>query len=146
MSAPLDPTIVVPPHAQEADVLRDRKLLRAVANACAAGVAPVHELEGARACIAALQREGYVIEPGWQPISSAPKDGTQVLMFGRWRPHDILPGGEPCMLVASWSTIMSNGTGYAWLTACGTQRLDNINVELTMWRPLPAPPQQQEQP
>lgn len=75
---------------------------------------------------------------GWELIETAPKDGSQILFYGKWKPFDILPGGEDCIIIASWSTVMSDGTGYQWLA--GLTPVSNYNVEFTHWTPLPAPP------
>jgi len=74
----------------------------------------------------------------WRPIETAPKDGTQVLFYGKWRPYDILPGGGDCIIIASWSTFMSDNTGYHWITGFGA--VESINVCFTHWQPLPEPP------
>lgn len=77
----------------------------------------------------------------WYPFDTAPKTGEQILVFGRWLPFDILEGGQPCMVIASWSTIMSDGTGYHWnVNTFGT--LDNDNVTWTHWAPMPKGPEE----
>lgn len=35
----------------------------------------------------------------WQPLETAPKNGMPMLWFGRWKPFDILKGGEPAMII-----------------------------------------------
>jgi len=115
MSEPtaLDPTIVVPPDAQEADV---RRAIKHALDCAALGAFDHVPGDNHEALfLAALHSAGYVIEPGWQPISSAPND------------RDVL-GWAP-----TWRAPMAMRAGY---TGTGA----------TMWRPLPAPPQQQEQP
>jgi hypothetical protein len=64
----------------------------------------------------------------WQPINTAPKDGTSVLLYqpkGRYY-HE-------CMMVAAWSTSwMPDGIGgYEW---------ENELQAPTHWMPLPLPP------
>lgn len=75
----------------------------------------------------------------WRTIDSAPKDGTAVLFFGRWKGFDIVPGGEPHIGIYSWSTFMSDGTGHQWIGE-GLSTMSNTNVEYTHWMPLPPPP------
>jgi hypothetical protein len=63
-------------------------------------------------------------EMKWQPISSAPKDGTQVHLFGRSR--DSLDIHKPTQHVGSWSFGRWNSGG--------------LIVRPTHWMPLPDPP------
>ena len=64
-------------------------------------------------------REHHV--SAWQPIASAPKDGTWLLLIGsRWE--------LPC--VGQWS----------YLSNCW-QDFDNAIADPTHWMPLPAPPE-----
>jgi hypothetical protein len=72
------------------------------------------------------------VEAGWQPISSAPKDGEDVLLtdgtvvtFGGWI-SDVDQGADyegQCGLAGWWSLRSDDG------------------FEPTHWMPLPAPPQ-----
>lgn len=76
----------------------------------------------------------------WRPIDTAPKDGTKILLAGKWKPFDILPGGENYIGLAAWSSLMSDGTsGYQWYLDFLTP-IDNVNVDFTHWMPLPEPP------
>lgn len=59
----------------------------------------------------------------WQPIETAPKDGTRILL---WDDQDK----EVCS--AKWK-----GTGWR---ACGTEERI-VWVKFTRWMPAPAPPQ-----
>lgn len=60
----------------------------------------------------------------WQPIETAPRDGTRVLLCGD-------PGNPEVVIGANWNDIVTPncfhvpGWGYWWPTH---------------WRPLPAPP------
>jgi hypothetical protein len=78
-------------------------------------------------------------ENGWFDIRTAPRDGSQMLWAGKWRPFDILPGGEWTQQIFSWTTVMSDGTGYGWLTE-GFSTPERWNVDWLCWQPLPKPP------
>lgn len=82
----------------------------------------------------------------WHPFpETAPKDGRPFIVFGRWNPHKdtyhTWPGGGSCKLIASWSTLLSDGdpSKYDWWTT-GFQTLDNYNVTFTRWCELPEDP------
>lgn len=62
-------------------------------------------------------------EQGWQPMGSAPKDGTRVLI--------VLQGVDRAV-VAFWD-------GATWSTVDGN---DWEGRAVTHWRPLPDPPEQ----
>jgi hypothetical protein len=71
----------------------------------------------------AIADAGFVIEQGWQPIETAPKDGTPVLCF---EPHSM---GGYCFVAAP------NEDG-DWC-----DNLATLNTyKPTHWMPLPAPP------
>jgi hypothetical protein len=55
----------------------------------------------------------------WQPIDSAPKDGTQILCFTKWGDYEI----------SHWRPIT-----HCWVSKRG------FLVEATHWSSLPAPP------
>ena len=77
----------------------------------------------------------------WQPIETAPKDGTRILLGGRWLPFDINPGGGWFAGVFSWTTISGNpdADDYFWL-GDGPSDASHYNVDFTHWHPLPPPP------
>ena len=76
---------------------------------------------------------------GWtKNINSAPKNGTEVLFYGRWKPFDINEGGQKCVVMARWSTFRADGTQHEWMTGLG--RLSSWNVEWTHWRDIPETP------
>ena len=66
----------------------------------------------------------------WQPIETAPRDGTRVLVYARLDPpekwHEALRDIPPVMAVASWHP---DG---GWCV-CEVR-------DATHWMPLPAPP------
>lgn len=63
---------------------------------------------------------------GWQPIETAPKDGTSVLVF--W-------SSDACMAVM-WKELDRDGK-YAWFGVVERQPDDDLP---THWMPLPPPP------
>lgn len=79
----------------------------------------------------------------WQPIETAPRDGTAVLVM-----RDIWPGtnsgkAEECnghnTYVAEWWAGERDGAG-AWICYMDAIQDPECPVEPTHWMPLPAPP------
>ena len=72
----------------------------------------------------------------WQPIETAPKDGTGVLLY-RNMPFS---SGEVYEVVSVyWAEWLEN-----W-RACGTEEVvDQYGEPFTHWMPLPAPPEESE--
>jgi len=79
------------------------------------------------------------MNPPWRDFpDDAPKDGTPILVAGKWKPYETLEGGQWAITIARWSTLMSDGTGHDWIA--DLSYLKNWNVEWTNWRhlgPLP---------
>ena len=80
----------------------------------------------------------------WQPIETAPKDGTAVLLcWARsadgapidWRQDPETAG--VFVQVASWWA----GDG-EWIVYCSMVRDPSLHFEPTHWMPLPPPPEQ----
>lgn len=92
----------------------------------------------ALAALRAIEGAGYEIEPGWQPIETAPKNGTHILAcisdrpFG-WRDLKALP---PIQTVVHWYDDPDEPGFY---TSVNEIAPDNP-FSATHWRPLPAPP------
>lgn len=108
--------------------------------------------------IAAALREARAMGPEWQPIETAPRDGTLIIIAHRpmdsahnhlpyelviaaWRPAWGLPG-EP----AEWIGIGPRGTD-GDRTASKLELHENFrahfpNTGPTHWQPLPAPPKE----
>jgi hypothetical protein len=87
----------------------------------------------ARALLAALTRAASPPGPssgeGWQPIETAPKDGTAVLLFDRTNKDSPDGGG------IDFGFYYNDAV--RWLWAC-----DGCEAKPTHWMPLPAPPQE----
>lgn len=75
----------------------------------------------------------------WQPLETAPKD-RKILIGGRFRPFHPYGGGDWEQQIFSWSTIMSDGTGYQWIGPMFTT-MDQWNVDWTHWHELPEEPE-----
>ena len=65
----------------------------------------------------------------WQPIDTAPKDGTEVLVYAAEYPGDLLVDGEP---LPAFITICAYHADAGWCV-CELR-------EVTAWMPLPEPP------
>lgn len=68
----------------------------------------------------------------WQPISTAPRDGTPVLIY---MPDAV----EPCISLAMWSHCPEDPLGDAWYEYWGDSN-GPIDAEPSHWMPLPKPP------
>lgn len=75
----------------------------------------------AEAALKAIEDAGYSIEQGWQPIETAPKDGTLILALGP----------------ITSATVMWEPAHQCWASADNWPWED---FEPTHWRPLPEPP------
>lgn len=78
----------------------------------------------------------------WQPIETAPKDGTWIIVT---TPHaedeDPLESNEPDCCIVRWAADI-HGDGWAWETAWADQALNTTLP--THWMPLPPPPHTKE--
>lgn len=67
----------------------------------------------------------------WQPIETAPKDGTCILLHRRW------PNGWNERISAFWDAG-------GWVVAGGEEwELPETEVSFTAWMPLPEPPKEE---
>lgn len=68
---------------------------------------------------------------GWQPIATAPKDGTTILLYG-----------EGAVTVGGWMSAADQGAepDEEYLIAAGWWSLDLRDNAPTHWMPLPDPP------
>jgi len=77
----------------------------------------------------------------WQPIETAPRDGTSILIHNNYAPglengvaHHCWAGNT---LVASWWADDDNGE---WVVYIGLVEDPSVQFEPTHWMPLPDPP------
>lgn len=72
----------------------------------------------------------------WEPIETAPKDGSRILVFGPMEDGDELRPDPPCTDVGMWDDF-----DHKWMvenvSALGTY------CRATHWMPLPPPPEPQ---
>lgn len=71
----------------------------------------------------------------WQPISTAPKDGTALLLFSRT--HGIVEG---CFEQVDGGGHPENGPPIYWWTSPWVEFIDGSYDAPTHWMPLPEPP------
>lgn len=65
---------------------------------------------------------------GWQPIETAPKDGSWILVSYMWL-------GEPKIWMAAWNEDI-----HSWLDRPGYCYPKHMQSWLKYWHPLPEPP------
>lgn len=77
----------------------------------------------------------------WQPIETAPRDGSWILLF--FPEIDVAIGG--CYASGSDYDFGGNEFEYfTWFTDCDFVIVDPSTSNPTHWMPLPPPPPQQE--
>lgn len=74
----------------------------------------------------------------WQPIESAPKDGTHILAVGLWAGEINGPHFGECICVIRWDGGTTDYPGYEW-SVTGTDAY-SAWLKPTHWMPLPARP------
>lgn len=65
----------------------------------------------------------------WQPIETAPKDGTRILLWGV---------GDEGPNVGSWAESVYLNNSHGWIIYYA--RSDTIQLNPSHWVPLPEPP------
>jgi hypothetical protein len=81
-------------------------------------------------------------EPQWQPIETAPKDGTLIDLWVQSKGPVSRDSDEQCVYV-EFRVPGAQRWGGEWLNADGNPHSDLdgfTNVEVTHWMPLPSPP------
>ena len=90
------------------------------------------ELE--RRKMAEAGRQSIACTNGWRPIETAPKDGTNVLLYGRWK-------GEVSKNPEYWDIFKAAYSFDEWVV-CDSDIYGPIILDPTHWQPLPKPPQE----
>jgi hypothetical protein len=75
---------------------------------------------------------------GWRPIETAPKDGTEILLYGDWAGETQGIGLRHIMLVGFWRDGRTDYPGYEW-DVSGTDGYAAW-MKSTHWMPLPPHP------
>jgi hypothetical protein len=79
----------------------------------------------------------------WQPIETAPRDGTQILMYGGKPGYDYDGAIEPVCFTAWWEQFRlpdRNGQTGMWRFCSYDSGYYGEWENPTHWMPLPAPP------
>jgi len=93
------------------------------------------------AALTAIAEEGYVIEQGWRPIETAPKDGTQFIAYIQ---HNV---GTATRIAIAWAPAHPEWR-YSWWMVPSNVSCPIVETHedvsdswlITHWRPLPGPP------
>lgn len=82
-------------------------------------------------------KEVWLLEKAdpWQPIETAPKDGTDIILYTEKSNFD----GKPSYLVACWKTVNGVSFWQAGIDSESGNRLYSIEKH-THWQPSPEPP------
>ena len=75
----------------------------------------------------------------WLPIESAPKDGTEVLLYGIWAGEIHGESKSPVIDIGSWAGGSSDYAGNDWWQL-STGDAYACWMRPTHWMPLPPPP------
>jgi hypothetical protein len=120
------PTLPSPVPAAEAEVVGALRRMQG----CSVDSNAVHWLDRAIALLSASSGEDAAMldrlsDNSWQPISTAPRDGSVVMLY--W----------PTLSITNYPAVgFHHGDEYGW----SLQDRDYGEVIPTHWRPLPAPP------
>lgn len=75
----------------------------------------------------------------WQPIETAPRDGTPIIAYGRWAGEINGPDKEPGTYIVAWQYGgRTDYEGFEW--TCQNTDAYAAWVKATHWMPLPEPP------
>ena len=74
----------------------------------------------------------------WQPIETAPKDRTEVIIFGLWAGEITGRERTPGIFLASYCGPGGDFDGYDWSVSGGDAYASWAKP--THWMPLPEPP------
>jgi len=74
----------------------------------------------------------------WQPIETAPKDGTEILGYGPWAGEcgGVHAGAEVCTI--QWKNGHTDYRGYEWEVTHSD--MYGVWQAPTHWMPMPSPP------
>lgn len=86
-------------------------------------------IDSARGHLAETPAGGETGKDAWQPIETAPKDGTRLM---GWDKHGWIPK-------VTWDELRE------WIEIGQDGRIKRYHCEITHWQPLPPPPQGKEQ-
>lgn len=75
----------------------------------------------------------------WQPIESAPRDGTHILLFGIWAGEISGVSKSPVIDIGIWTGGTSDFPGDDWWSL-PTGDAYACWMRATHWMPLPKPP------
>lgn len=81
--------------------------------------------------------KGVACSP-WLPIATAPRDGTEIMLWGDWAGEINGPSLPRCCVVGYWRDGRTDYPGYEW-TVCGTDAYAAW-MKPSHWMPLPEPP------
>ena len=76
----------------------------------------------------------------WQPIETAPKDGTEIFVYAKWKYKN-------CDAKYSWRVANYRSDISGWENGCHFWTITSTHfhetaIEPTHWMPLPPPPEE----
>lgn len=77
----------------------------------------------------------------WQPIETAPKDGSSILLWGTWAGEIHGIAKHPCVDIGRWDGGNSDFPGEEWWTL-DTGDCYTCWMKPTHWAPIPVPPKE----